>query len=554
MMKKLHLIIGLKFQSISQFFIQVLLVSVLALTAPHVFAVTMDKNFDHYNTNFPLDGAHKRTRCDRCHKRGVFKGTPQTCQFCHGTGSKVADITKSSTHVRVVGTCDTCHTQNSWQAVRMDHSAVSGTCKSCHGVKKGVTGPPPNHSKLDCGECHRSSAWRPATGYAHSPEDTNCVLCHTPGGRASKTAKSASHIPIIAQDCSACHRNDRRRFKPISVKPMPHDGVVSTDCKSCHNGSQKGSGAQSYTDARRLNHQIGVTDLNDCRACHKTGYSTWNGGTNIPVPARNVSGHNGKFTPEGCRTSGCHSGGAGAAPLSHTSGMASIAVINASCADCHANGRSVMKHSGNTRPNQCKVCHSNSGAGKAMNNKKVSSAIIHATTVTSPETSACDDCHKERDKGGSFLPVSMRAHMGIRANSCGNCHNGQLSNSRAIKYSNAQHPADLQCQKCHSRTSAGSFNRADKNGVHANTTQGCSMACHRTGLTFPINTDKMRADHVSSVSNSPSCDICHRSGDSRWVPPQGRIEPDSVHRLLVGYQGRNGPERVPGNRSCVRCH
>ncbi|MGE5757980.1 MAG: hypothetical protein ACM3W8_03845, partial [Sideroxydans sp.] len=35
--------------------------------------------FNHFETGFPLTGAHLTTECGSCHVAGVFKGTPRNC-------------------------------------------------------------------------------------------------------------------------------------------------------------------------------------------------------------------------------------------------------------------------------------------------------------------------------------------------------------------------------------------------------------------------------------------------------------------------------------------
>ena len=47
-------------------------------------------SFDHLSTGFPLSGAHQVARCESCHVRGVFKGTPRQCASCHTSVSRVA--------------------------------------------------------------------------------------------------------------------------------------------------------------------------------------------------------------------------------------------------------------------------------------------------------------------------------------------------------------------------------------------------------------------------------------------------------------------------------
>jgi hypothetical protein len=37
------------------------------------------RNFDHLKTGFALTGFHTNVRCESCHIKGVFKGTPRDC-------------------------------------------------------------------------------------------------------------------------------------------------------------------------------------------------------------------------------------------------------------------------------------------------------------------------------------------------------------------------------------------------------------------------------------------------------------------------------------------
>ena len=46
--------------------------------------------FDHFRTGFPLTGGHERVRCESCHIRGLFKGTPSQCKTCHSPGGRIA--------------------------------------------------------------------------------------------------------------------------------------------------------------------------------------------------------------------------------------------------------------------------------------------------------------------------------------------------------------------------------------------------------------------------------------------------------------------------------
>lgn len=43
--------------------------------------------FDHQTTGFSLTGKHEDVRCETCHIKGIFKGTPKDCASCHVQGN-----------------------------------------------------------------------------------------------------------------------------------------------------------------------------------------------------------------------------------------------------------------------------------------------------------------------------------------------------------------------------------------------------------------------------------------------------------------------------------
>ncbi|MBI5033161.1 MAG: hypothetical protein HZB51_21790 [Chloroflexi bacterium] len=57
-----------------------------------------------FKHSYPLDGAHIKTACEKCHRNGVYAGTPRDCVACH------RDV-----HVPTLGQqCATCHTTKAW--------------------------------------------------------------------------------------------------------------------------------------------------------------------------------------------------------------------------------------------------------------------------------------------------------------------------------------------------------------------------------------------------------------------------------------------------------
>ena len=60
--------------------------------------------FNHNNTSFPLTGKHTNLECSKCHKNGVYAGTPTQCVACHEDKHNGANGTD----------CAQCHTTKGW--------------------------------------------------------------------------------------------------------------------------------------------------------------------------------------------------------------------------------------------------------------------------------------------------------------------------------------------------------------------------------------------------------------------------------------------------------
>ena len=55
--------------------------------------------FDHQTTGFSLTGKHEDVRCETCHIKGIFKGTPKDCASCHVQGNQRGALAKSARHI-----------------------------------------------------------------------------------------------------------------------------------------------------------------------------------------------------------------------------------------------------------------------------------------------------------------------------------------------------------------------------------------------------------------------------------------------------------------------
>ncbi|MEO1036638.1 MAG: cytochrome c3 family protein [Pseudomonadota bacterium] len=189
-------------------------------------------DFDHDTTTFRLQGSHAVAQCADCHGRGVFSGTPQTCNGCHTTVGQVRASAKPAFHILSSNTCESCHTEFAWIPVqRVDHEEVLGTCESCHNNRVAV-GKPLNHipTTADCDVCHRTSVFALAV-FSHDGIVAGCVGCHN---NRIVAGKPADHIPA-PDTCEDCHNvtswsfttfrpGNQAKRRPLDAEQLVADG------------------------------------------------------------------------------------------------------------------------------------------------------------------------------------------------------------------------------------------------------------------------------------------------------------------------------------------
>jgi hypothetical protein len=404
--------------------------------------------FDHLTTGFELDGQHRDKACESCHVNAVFKGTPRTCEGCHAPGSRIAATMKSATHVLSSDNCGACHATSHWSpATRFTHDEVRGACASCHnGVR--AAGKSINHiaTNTDCGACHRSSAWLPA-GFNHDGVTGNCFSCHN-GAKA--TGKNAAHI-TSSNSCEFCHRTTA--WKPATK--VDHTQLTGS-CSTCHNG----------TIASGKNTAHIASDM-ACDACHTT--TAWK-----PV----------------IRVDHAH--------------------ITGSCSSCHNGVAATGKTASHVQTTaECGICHSTLAWKPA--------AFDHANV-----TGRCDGCHGKTATGMSI------GHMTYPVNNfdCNYCHNTTTFTTNTFMHKlGGGYPGDhrvaIDCTnaKCHSTNiDAATWNRpADKPDC-----AGCHYSQYKSDPHVKYGNTRYSADELKDCSGS-----CHEYTDST---------------LTVIRRTRNGPQ------------
>ena len=176
--------------------------------------------FDHDKTTYPLRGAHRKVRCETCHRGPLYQaklGT--TCHGCHA-----ADDVH---HGQQGQQCERCHNENGWRAqVFFDHDLTRfpliglhavAPCEQCH------LGATYKNAPLDCVACHRKDD-------KHEQRlGTRCALCHNPNswGLWRFDHNTQTHFVLDGGHrglrCESCH-----------TQPVETDVRVSTRCVACH--------------------------------------------------------------------------------------------------------------------------------------------------------------------------------------------------------------------------------------------------------------------------------------------------------------------------------
>ncbi|MFO1271915.1 MAG: hypothetical protein U1F50_09595 [Rubrivivax sp.] len=468
--------------------------------------------FDHQSTDFPLVGQHQEVRCETCHVRGIFKGTPRDCAGCHVSGNTMGALAPTLRHFPTQRACSDCHTSNAFTGARYDHQdALAGQCNSCHNAVwapgKSAGHPPTNFS---CDQCHSRLSFSnlikpadhlPQVGTAtcttchtganfeaqmnHAGITGNCVACHVTTGLTASFAGvgsvvkmpptappgPGSHIPT-SQPCEACH------LATMPVGPVP--SVASTLPPGTGFRTPAPSGAQIHA---------GISG--SCATCHETGY-TWLGMDLYPMsPSTLIAGasYNGFHSrprptagpaniadpvhPASGDCSSCHTSLAvwtGVAMPSNHIPYAS----GATCLACHAGGDfktvpsigAIHANAPSTSTN-CQQCHGAAAASFAIPASGFS--IVGQPSNHIPTSASCEVCHVGPGSSVAVTPVpdgakfsgALMSHTGISGN-CAACHQPAGSTtafagitsivgmpSAAAPGPTAHIPSGTVCENCH---------------------------------------------------------------------------------------------------------
>ncbi len=517
-----------------------------------------------------------RDSCGACHNTRAFRPAQQVDHTqvlgsCGASGCHSGD--KSVGHASTTNRCESCHAYPAWNpAIAVDHTQVAvGKCTECHGANGNVValaanavGQPTDHipTSASCDLCHTTAGWVPST-FTHEKLGIvdNCVLCHTPGIRA--TSKPATHINST-NICEACHKSTGPGVaawrRPFMIMDHGETDLATQRCDSCHNGSPFTGKGPTH-----------IPTTEDCGLCHSSGkwkpaavdHTPIVDGCAVCHNGTDASGQAGKHligltTSNQCQS--CHA--------KHPNRWAQVFTFDHSqtpitaCDTCHNNvlarGKDATTHVPTTA--QCDTCHTQTAWRPAnVDHATFTGNCISCHTGAFPNVSGksgkhnqglttsdtCDACHAKAP--ASWAPILKFDHAQTSITACDTCHNGTLARGKDA----ATHvPTTAQCSTCHAQTA---WRPATVD--HTNFVGNC-VSCHSGA--FP-NVSGKSGKHNQGLTTSDNCDACHAKAPARWAPilkfdhAQTPITAcDTCHNGALA-RGKGGAH-LPTTDQCDVCH
>ncbi|MBT8180938.1 MAG: hypothetical protein KJO53_05055, partial [Eudoraea sp.] len=207
-------------------------------------------NFDHNETDYPLNGEHINVDCIECHQMTTRNGV----RFQEFTDLPFSDCKACHTdphNNQLKGQCKQCHTETSFSRFigkgRFNHNVTGFSLKG-------------QHTSIDCFACHDRSS-NPIAVFQDNIDITenNCVACH-----------EDQHEGIYGTDCVKCHQESSflalkdMDFFDHTITDYPLTGEhIDVDCTKCH--------------VERFSTPIDFTACNNCHSDYHNGEFTDNG-------------------------------------------------------------------------------------------------------------------------------------------------------------------------------------------------------------------------------------------------------------------------------------
>ena len=537
----------------------------MLVLVPCGFAAQSRTNFDHDTTGFELTGQHRDLPCESCHANAIFKGTPRTCQDCHGVGTAIRATAKPSNHILSTNNCVACHAPIAWSpAVDFDHTQARGSCSTCHnGVQ--AQGKPPTHivTDLECDACHTTLTWAGAV-FTHQGVTSGCASCHD---NVQAKGMPPTHVPVgtaAPVPCEGCHSTTN--FATFAGTKINHPAVTALSCASCHEtAAYLGMHPSTSTTAgdSRPNATLDKAHpaSGDCGQCHDTttfASSALRPANHIPTNAPCVQCHTTPGNYAAYSVTGVHQGvtscltchGPTVGPFANVTPVTAPGThIPFGSLDCNGSG---CHSTTNVNPGGFRL-------GAASISVPTLSVAGHATVAAA--VSACQSCHEAAPylgmlastatAAGDSRPTALdKGHP--TSGDCSGCHTSTPTFATNVAQSAkpANHiPTTAACTQCH--TTPSNYATYSVTGTHQGVTE--CLSCHAPAVasTFDnVTIATLPANHMPIGALDCSGSGCHTTKN---VNPGGfKLGNASISTPTLNVAGHGTVSAaVP---ACATCH
>ncbi len=530
-----------------------------------------DKGFDHLSTGFALSGQHENVRCEDCHVRGIFKGTPKQCASCHLQGALVDAVFMPSNHFPIsspplrslteFANCGACHTTSSFYGAHFAHDSVlPGTCAYCHGNFKFANGVSAGHvnisipnakagqpAQMSCDACHSTISF--ALPFAvlptgHIPTSQPCATCHAGGYGAGRTVMNHTGTEGMCTSCHAPGQTPMSVFIPAALTVGGADAYVTPEsqggpgtkivhiptgasCDQCHANlpapitypfPANGNGFAS-PNSKMLHAAVAGQS---CSSCHYSGlpFFSASNGTVAPITVAQIPGpvgSSGKHFPINgldCANSGCHLNTSANDAGTGTGTVFSLVGINSP----------VLGAAGHTAVNlPCETCHDVGISWKIGTATLVTATSAHIPPNNVAGGGSCGTvCHTAANGmtfttttpttgfGMSIKPVmsvAMHNAPGVAGVACDTCHEAGLTGFLGITTNIFLRPTGVNQGLSQGPTGT------PPDSYHTGTTLAAApndcKNCHTT--TPPFSAAIKPSNHIP-LNTGVACLDCHAGG------------------------------------------